>query len=304
MGDIYKTATAVLIWLGYDEYTFARSWSAVEMAANEAGYLEDDSALDYFLGHPWFTRAWTLQEVLLARKAVLICGTRWIDWRLLFETIGLKGPLEAIDKCTEIIQSEHKREEGGNLSKELLFASSFRHATDPRDKLYALQGLLTRKSARMRPDYTISYWQMIINFIVDQGRRYGDFWFLHACGTDLEANRQWYGLDLGGSNDEQLSWLSDLLNPLSLKLVLERQLKYTPMVSMASGMDFRHENVHRIGDGGLRVNGIFVGIFKKFGAGESETCRIAPPPTCVVEAMSGGSKGSVEFSFKGRLEGE
>jgi hypothetical protein len=103
MGDIYKTATTVLIWLGDDENTFARSWRAIEMAANESSNLDDDSALDDFLAHPWFTRVWTLQEVLLARKAVLICGTRWIDWRLLFETIGPKGPLKALQDCTEIM---------------------------------------------------------------------------------------------------------------------------------------------------------------------------------------------------------
>ena len=37
MGDIYKTATTVLIWLGDDENTFARSWSAIGMTANEPG---------------------------------------------------------------------------------------------------------------------------------------------------------------------------------------------------------------------------------------------------------------------------
>ena len=295
MGDIYKTATTVLIWLGDDENTFARSWSAIGMTANEPGNLEDDSALDDFLAHPWFTRAWTLQEVLLARKAVLICGTRWIDWRLLFETIGPKGPLEALQKCTKIMQSEHGREEGQNPLKELLLASSMRYATDPRDKLYALLGLLTQTSTRIRPDYTIPYRQLVINFVIDQVRRHGDIWFLHACGTDREGNRQRNDLDLGGSHEEQRSWVPDLLNPLSLKLISERRYHNVPVVN---GPGFQ-ENVHQMGDGRLRVHGIAVGIFRRVGADESETCRIAPLPVCVVELMSKENTGNVELSFEG-----
>ena len=298
MGDIYKTATTVLVWLGDDENTFARSWSAIGMAANEPGTLMDDSALDDFLAHPWFTRAWTLQEVLLARKAVLICGTRWIEWRLLFETIGPKGPLKALQKCTEIMQSEHRREEGQNPLKQLLTASSVRHATDPRDKLYALLGLLPQNSTRMRPDYTIPYRQLVKNFVIDQVRRYEDLWFLHACGTDWEVNRQRNGLDLGRSNEEQLSWVPDLLNPLSLKLVLERP--YAPMVHAPS---FRQETVQRTGNGRLRVHGIAVGIFQRLGADDSGTCIITAFPTCVVKAMSRGSDPArVELSLKGSVK--
>ena len=187
--------------------------------------------MDDFLAHPWFTRAWTLQEVLLARKAVLICGTRWIDWRLLFETIGPKGPLEALQRCTKIMQSEHGREEGRNPLEELLLASSMRYATDPRDKLYALLGLLTQTSTRIRPEYTIPYRQLVINFVIDQVRRHGDIWFLHACGTDREVNRQGNNLNLGGSHEEQRSWVPDLLNPLSLKLISKRRYHNVPVVN-------------------------------------------------------------------------
>ena len=300
MGDIYKTATTVLIWLGEDKNTFARSWSAINMAANKPGTFTDDSALDDFLAHPWFTRVWTLQEVLLARKAVLICGTRWIDWRLLFETIGPKGPLRALQDCTEIMQLEHRRKERRNPLKELLMASITRHATDPRDKLYALLGLLSQNSTRMRPDYTISYWQLIIDFLIDQVQSHEDLWFLHACGTDWEVNRQRNDLDLRGSHKEQLSWVPDLLNPLSLKLISER--RYVPKVH-APG--FRQENVHPLGDGRLRVRGIAVGIFHSVGTYQREICSIAPIPTCVIEAMSTGSRanpGSVKLVFRGSVK--
>jgi hypothetical protein len=172
-------------------------------------------------------------------------------------------------------------------------ASSTRHAADPRDKLYALLGLLPQNLTRMHPDYTIPYWQLVINFVIDQAQRYEDLWFLHACGTDWEVNRQRNDLDLGGSHEEQLSWVPDLLNPLSLKLVVER--KYAPYVNAPF---FRQETVQRTGNGRLRVHGIAVGIFQRVGADESETCSIAPIPTCVIEAMSRGTNwGSAKLSF-------
>ena len=54
-----------------------------------------------------------------------------------------------------------------------------------------------------------------------------------------------------------------------------------------------------MGDGRLRVHGIAVGIFRRVGADESESCRIAPLPVCVVELMSKGNTGRVELLFEG-----
>jgi Heterokaryon incompatibility protein (HET) len=33
---------------------------------------------------PWFSRVWTFQEIALAKEAVVLCGSKWISWKLLF----------------------------------------------------------------------------------------------------------------------------------------------------------------------------------------------------------------------------
>ena len=69
MGDIYTQSATVIIWFGKADKQILSLWDSIQ--ANES-YNADD--LDHFLQHAWFYRAWTLQEVLLAPKAVALCG--------------------------------------------------------------------------------------------------------------------------------------------------------------------------------------------------------------------------------------
>lgn len=298
MGKIYQTATTVLVWLGEDEDSIASSWRAIQRRAFHSDWKErrdfEDKAFEGFLTHPWFTRTWTLQEVLLARKAVLLCGTRWIDWRLITETIGPKGPLEALRRCTEIMQSDQHRERR-NLFKELLIVSSTRDATNPRDRIYALLGLMTRNTFQIRPDYRMSYWQLIADFVRDQVRSHSDLWFLHACGTSLRSTRQFSRHELQESHGEKPSWLPDLLDPVLLKLISERHI-----FPAFSGSFLRQDHFEQPFDGLLRVRGSIIGLFSKGSRADGDSCSLGPLPSCVIEAMSQiGRRDTVQLSFKG-----
>jgi hypothetical protein len=300
MGEIYKAATTVLVWLGDEEESIAESWDIVQKNAKEPRNLKK-TAFDILLAHPWFTRAWTLQEVLLARKAVLLCGTRWIDWRLLIETIGPRGPLEAMRKCTEIMQSDlnpdHNRG-SRNLFKELLIASSIRDASDPRDKIYALLGLLTHNSVHIRPDYTISYWQLVSNFVRDHAGTSTGLWFLHGCGTDLELSQEFSVGDLRGSQGEKPSWLPDLLHPRLLKRISERYIFPT-----LSGAYLLNDFDQPVSDKLLRTRGIPFGVFVHDIEQHRDSWSIMPLPKCIVGALSHGAKpGRVDLLFKGPVE--
>lgn len=105
MGEIYSKASKVFIWLGP---TANQSDSALEnmrrmvdevVALNQAtatrADLPEDTAATInedhgqYYGHlfmrPWFRRLWTVQEALLARKLVVMCGYQEVDFELLVE---------------------------------------------------------------------------------------------------------------------------------------------------------------------------------------------------------------------------
>jgi len=96
---------------------------------------------------PWFRRAWTLQEVLLAKDALVICGecsAGWDEFAGAFKTIA-KGvetlrwvgkEFESLDACRDIISRNR------GVLKDLLLTTRHRMAEDPRDKVFSLLGLL------------------------------------------------------------------------------------------------------------------------------------------------------------------
>lgn len=125
------------------------------------------------LRRSWFERLWTRQEVLLSRKATLTCGSltmSWTDFRIAMyllyskpRTIGatsiskeLHADLtEHMDRLLGFISNL-----GGsgseNLGHEIYLTRSCK-CTDPRDRIYAVIGLLNEYAKRkwkFEPDYT------------------------------------------------------------------------------------------------------------------------------------------------------
>ncbi|KAE8140819.1 heterokaryon incompatibility protein-domain-containing protein [Aspergillus pseudotamarii] len=108
MGELYSCADQVVIWLGdaADQSDLAcsllpelteRIWSLKE---TEGGWrpLSTDDIVSHGLPHPddllwraalllysraWFQRLWIVQEVVLARACVFLCGARLIEWHVI-----------------------------------------------------------------------------------------------------------------------------------------------------------------------------------------------------------------------------
>lgn len=117
MAKIYTRAKRVLIWLGdEDENTanaiyclksFARlkDVSLGELAlkgldadisfrpwlldGNNKAHIQHvhwRALKQLLLERPWFRRTWVYQEIVMATKAIIICGTHIIDWDILYAT--------------------------------------------------------------------------------------------------------------------------------------------------------------------------------------------------------------------------
>jgi hypothetical protein len=79
------------------------------------------------------------------------------------------------------------------------------HCTDPRDKVYALQGLVAPELAQsITPDYTQSFKDVLMSI----------------CLQDLERNKRLEFLNLCNAATRP-SWIADLERPLMTSLTLD-----------------------------------------------------------------------------------
>ncbi|KAI1321274.1 heterokaryon incompatibility protein-domain-containing protein [Xylariaceae sp. FL0255] len=133
-------------------------------------------AIFKLLGRPYFTRCWVLQEVALAKEAYVICDLRSLRWEGFFKGFflimvlgdgGLRGRPETFLNSNFIMIGQLREKEQYRVKAAqsstllwLFWQSQILYATDPRDKVYSLLGLIdTKERAQMdglTPDYTIS----------------------------------------------------------------------------------------------------------------------------------------------------
>ncbi|KAI0145288.1 heterokaryon incompatibility protein-domain-containing protein [Xylariaceae sp. FL1272] len=129
-----------------------------------------------FLRLPWFKRCWVLQEVVLAKEAIMMSGTSSISWELFVVGISFvmylgEGGLEgrrpedytsSIIPLAGMLRGDMHNSEITEMKHfdPLWMLNRARHmgATDPRDKVYAVLGLIDpeRQTELYTPDYTIS----------------------------------------------------------------------------------------------------------------------------------------------------
>lgn len=191
MGLVYENAARCLVWLGqgseesdmamYSVRVFAQTMSRMEIDPKRTDTLNaSKEALRNHglppMDHPrwqgvrdlqlrsWFHRLWTLQEIILSKEAVLMCGTRNLPWGALTDLIKTaisKGmsPLVVPHYLTapilrrfdiSALQIESLRQGSiGNRSpdatglSDLMHAADGRKYTEPVDRCWALLGLVS-----------------------------------------------------------------------------------------------------------------------------------------------------------------
>ncbi|KAK4442713.1 hypothetical protein QBC34DRAFT_281852, partial [Podospora aff. communis PSN243] len=123
-----------------------------------------------FLTRPYWSRVWIIQELCVAREILLVCGDQTAPWSVLRaqladfrkESLLDGGPSYSIEDFGQFVPynlvslMERYREKEVGLGSLLSFTSQAQ-ATDPRDRVYSLLGLVTDGSADdIVPNYTLS----------------------------------------------------------------------------------------------------------------------------------------------------
>ena len=174
MSDIFSTASSVLIWLGEGDTLSRFAFKWMGWIANGSSSIPEDARQKMYrfyediTSRPWFSRVWVIQEMALAKQdPVVMCGYDTVPWSVFTgawtalapkfyedwgttrtktgdgqdedETVEVmaKRNFDILDDLRKSVQSH-----GGEDLSALLLVSHISEATDDKDQIYALLGLL------------------------------------------------------------------------------------------------------------------------------------------------------------------
>ncbi|RYP26982.1 hypothetical protein DL767_007845 [Monosporascus sp. MG133] len=188
MRDIYSKADKVAVWLGEAAEETPAAWKLMhqifEISRNTAhedwdkpisaeewerlglphGASSEWAALEAIFWRQWFTRVWIIQEIALARSAIVHCGQDSIPW-MGFSGVAMylyRRQFTRLTTCeldvTAVLPlyyiAKQVREGGGKHDLLSLLATSRRSiALNPRDHVYGLLGLTADQL--VVPDYKL-----------------------------------------------------------------------------------------------------------------------------------------------------
>lgn len=192
MSSIFPFAARVLCWLGEeDEHTkiafdVIQTWEKAEKDedlrrrlgqewSSDSGHksphqLDQEQALASFYSRAWFRRTWTLQEVFVpsTQAPIVIWGTYDIDWHTVCMSFFMLNNTLSLEDATAIMGTNvdfvlpmfsvyfQRGKRSIRLSR-LLFQTARREARDPRDRIFALLGIMKHEHfVYPEPDYDLS----------------------------------------------------------------------------------------------------------------------------------------------------
>jgi len=185
MRAIYSNAAEVVVWLGPGHVGIERlssvvhvhrhnclQWWLDEEPVCRCGSLIDRdvvAAIQHLIRQPYWHRVWVIQEVVMAEKIRIMCGAMTLNWsyfgRFLMEMSDDRVPITKelafdpidIKDRSSFIRLLSDWPWGSSTLAHALNWSASRLATDGRDKVYAVLGLVDKGAGRLlAADYTLS----------------------------------------------------------------------------------------------------------------------------------------------------
>lgn len=158
MGLIYKTAQNVIVWLGKapiqqkSAFDFVHKVAAAEPSQIDSVCANVDtwqSPLQELMRARWWSRVWIVQEVVLARHAMVRNGQYEVEWETLakcFRNLSNLPNHRLDDKVLGFVDTvaklKHSHRDPANGLLDLAIRFRDRDAGNPRDKLMGFCGLL------------------------------------------------------------------------------------------------------------------------------------------------------------------
>jgi hypothetical protein len=244
MADIYKRAKRAVIWLGDEKEPNSDCTGAIDflhvLASLQVAFSGDDHAMRKSLEDPdfvsncaavssllyrsWWTRVWTLQEFVLPKEAKLYCGSQSISRGkfksavysiFLCSTISNEFEHELVPRDAftgafnrRRIHQLHTKADSKGIGLIAIMAYLGNHAaTDSRDRIFSVLGLVTNKDRSLvgPAEYSSTTQVQFAKLVRSYWDMYGDIDII--CFVHL-FNR--YSGSVDNEFDEQLpSWVPD-----------------------------------------------------------------------------------------------
>jgi hypothetical protein len=155
MGTIYRHAKQVAVWLGDEqdikEDDIASLSTEGTKTAHHALSISTRRTLIQLLSRPYWTRIWIIQELAAASSIIILCGHYKISWEIFSNDSYTKSVAAADETASDELETRFQKICQFRTDKlnrepisllEALYRSQSALSTDPRDKLYALLGLV------------------------------------------------------------------------------------------------------------------------------------------------------------------
>ena len=235
MDQIYQRANEVVIWLGGPVMVDGKDvWSILPLleAAQKGlkrnqllihhsapnwvkpilinnvtvnGDLQDRKwnaiikGLILLLQRPWFLRTWIVQEVTLAKHAIVVCGQNSISWDDFYCALSYAIDLEYLSSTLpEMYSSARSIERARQLlvddryQRPLDLLASFRIflATKSQDKVFGIYGLFSPsdRAALLKQDYTLGPVDVYTQVAIDCVKMEGNLDVLSLGGMDCRPD--------------------------------------------------------------------------------------------------------------------
>ncbi|KAK7699772.1 hypothetical protein SLS64_011384 [Diaporthe eres] len=223
MGQIYSEASPVRVWLGEECSGVKEAFKLVhdcgECSPEDAvaRVLRDEkgaTALNEILHRSYWDRMWMFQEIVLAGRVTVHCGSFEVPWayfKWLEELsgytelwsdaqIGRGWVLDLRKALLRISLFAIPREEAQDINTVTIQTRNL-HCQDPRDKLYALVGVCEPLSRKVKVDYLAPARDVYTSFAKSEIEAGGELHTILTAGLHNPAD----GEDLGLP-----SWVPDL----------------------------------------------------------------------------------------------
>uniref|UniRef100_A0A8H7NQW4 Heterokaryon incompatibility domain-containing protein n=1 Tax=Bionectria ochroleuca TaxID=29856 RepID=A0A8H7NQW4_BIOOC len=187
MAEIYGSALKVITYVGQDTSDVKKGIKLAKtlVAAHEESrrssvnksnarrQITGDAdpawpALRDFLGRTWYTRMWIIQETVLNRNGVIVCGRIEIPWDLMLKLCNMlthcvynehfritpysEKQIGAMGWWMIELRKTYRKHPNGNPLLQLLTGSREFNCSEPVDHVFAVSSLM-EKSCRIKPNY-------------------------------------------------------------------------------------------------------------------------------------------------------
>ncbi|KAF9630018.1 hypothetical protein BFW01_g199 [Lasiodiplodia theobromae] len=181
MFRIYHTAFRVVVFLGNRSFESDRLFDYLSNPKANHGFPEGEAvqlAMELFKRN-WFKRLWALQEIVVARAAIIICGSKTIKWQALFrffigsisdaarDGVPFFDSRIFVDPAAMMLCGGLQGPQPIDLLPQLFRASQTFKASEPLDNIYAVLGLVEQDATvGILPDYSKSVFGVLYELSV------------------------------------------------------------------------------------------------------------------------------------------